>query len=261
MSEHWDVYFCRVDEKPASILVDLGRALSAPVPDHPVMGYMSVAVEHPDENGFPGPEEYDLLGTLEDALAAAVNADGGALYVGRCVTDGHLDFFFYLKSIEGWRERLEAFMAGFPSRAWEAGALDDPDWGGYFDFLFPAGHDLLIMQNRRACRELEENGDDLSRARFIDHWLEFPGESEAAAFAGAAEAEGFLVAPAAEARPGGSDDEGEHTPLRAEGLVQVRLSRADAPEGIDEVTFSLSDLAAEYGGDYRGWACPAVLRA
>ena len=42
-------------------------------------------------------------------------------------------------------------------------------------------------------------------------------------------------------------------------FFQARVSRMDAPENIDEVSFALLDLALEHGGEYLGWSCPIQM--
>ena len=39
MSDDWDFYFCRVDNQPASIYLDLGIAAQAPLTEFPCMAY------------------------------------------------------------------------------------------------------------------------------------------------------------------------------------------------------------------------------
>ena len=39
-------------------------------------------------------------------------------------------------------------------------------------------------------------------------------------------------------------------------VFQVCVSRMDAPVNIDEISFSLLDLALEHSGEYQGWSCP-----
>ena len=38
-------------------------------------------------------------------------------------------------------------------------------------------------------------------------------------------------------------------------FFQARVSRMDAPEHIDEISFTLLDLALAHGGEYQGWSC------
>lgn len=262
MTENWDVYFCTVDDRPASILVNLGCGEFAPMPGYPFMGYISLEVREPDENGFPGPGEFDELNALEDGLEAALSAGEKTVYVGRCATDGRLDFFYYLQSGEGWIDSVADFMDASSGHVWDAGSAPDQEWSCYLEFLFPGERDMLAIQNRRACQRLRKSGDDTARARAIDHWLAFADEAAAAAFSAAAGERGYQVervqnAPGQEGAEDGAED-GAQAPGRSFFVHGLRLSRTDAPDDIDAVSFTLAELAEESGGRYRGWSSPVT---
>ncbi|MDL2317022.1 DUF695 domain-containing protein [Desulfovibrio sp. OttesenSCG-928-A18] len=195
MTDNWDSYLCEVDDKPASMLVDLGAWDLAPRPDYPLMAYVSLKLTDPDEYGFPKTDEYDSLAGLEDALDAALTREDGAHYVGRCITDGHLDMFFYVRVDFAWRKELEEVMRPYAAYPWECGVREDPDWDVYLDFLFPDNYALLTIQNRRVCRHLQELGDDPSRSHMVEHWADFPSQDAALGFMQAARSRGYSVAP------------------------------------------------------------------
>ena len=55
--DHWEIYVSYVDDHPAVILVDVGIAQVAPLEDKPVLVWLWVHVQAPDEEGFPTEEE------------------------------------------------------------------------------------------------------------------------------------------------------------------------------------------------------------
>lgn len=268
--ENWDSYFCTVDEERAFIVVNLGFAIDAPLAGYPFLGYVGFAIQRPDENGFPDDAEDEALNGLEDALLEAFGQGESACCVGHCLSGGRLDVYFYLRCAESWTERVGAVLKGRTDHEWESGSHDDPDWELYFNFLFPDDHALLQMQNRRMWAELEERGCDLGQSRPLEHWAEFSTQEQARAFGDAARALGYGVE---EPSLAGADMEHSEIPeeLETDGDAedaeegsatgngngwQVRLSRPDKPEDIEEVSLALFDLAKEHGGDYMGWACP-----
>ncbi|MCL1939857.1 MAG: DUF695 domain-containing protein [Desulfovibrionaceae bacterium] len=258
MSGNWDTYFCQVDGSPASILVDLDLAEGAPHAAFPYMGYISVKVCFPDEHGLPGQEEYERLGELEDALESAITADDQAVYAGRSASSGHFDFFFYLRSGEDWGTRAGEVMATFSEYAWESGRQDDPEWQGYSSFLFPDDYAMNGIQNRRALRELAEQGDDGQKSREIEHWAVFSSPEPAAAFSQAVREGGFSLLPEPPVDSGEEPVFGQLPVGLPEAWVSVRFSRPDTPEDIDAVTYPLVELVQAHGGAYQGWACPVV---
>lgn len=261
MTDNWDSYFCHVDGKPASILVNLALAARAPLAACPVLGYVSVALREPDELGFPGDREYAALGELEDRLEEALAVNGQALYAGRCAVDGRFDCFFYLRDAAGWNSRVALAMTSFPEYTFEAGAYDDPEWESYRYFLFPGEYDMLAIQNRRVRQALEERGYDPAVSRMISHWAEFPDAGSADSFSRAAQDLGFSPG-SAEFVTGDEEGDGvrafarESLSAAPRGMYRLLFSRPDAPSDLDAAVFSLADLAREYGGQYQGWSVP-----
>ena len=242
MSDDWDVYFTHVEDKPASMLLDLGIAPEAPIPGLSVMAYISVEFLDPDEHGFSKSGEYPRLMEIEDTLVPALTHET-SIFVGRCTTGGQRDFFFYMDNAKGVEERVEAVMAKFEEYSWDIGLVEEPGWDTYFDFLFPDDQGMDTIWNNRVRRQLEANGDESSIPREIDHWLYFPSDADRAAFISEIEPEGFsvkLLEPE-EDKPFG-----------------ILVQRSDAPDDIDDVTWPLRELAGAHGGIYDGWGCEVV---
>ncbi|WP_339940241.1 DUF695 domain-containing protein, partial [Undibacterium luofuense] len=61
MQEQWDFYFCRVDDAPASIYLNLALAQTAPLEECAVMAWVSLEMRAPREDGFSSAEEYPVL--------------------------------------------------------------------------------------------------------------------------------------------------------------------------------------------------------
>ncbi|CAK7000804.1 MAG: hypothetical protein DELT_00018 [Desulfovibrio sp.] len=243
MSDDWDVYFTHIEDKPASMLLDLGIAAEAPIPGLSVMAYVTVEFLDPDENGFCKRGEYEKLTQIEDALVAAVTHET-CIFVGRCTTDGQREFFFYMDNAKGLEELVEAVMGAFEEYPWDMGLVEEAGWDTYLDFLFPDDQGMDMIWNNRVRRNLESHGDDLNAVREIDHWVQFPATADRDAFKTEAEAEGFRVT---------NQDKDPEKPYY-EALVQ----RDDAPADIDDVTWPLRELAGAHGGSYDGWGCTVV---
>ena len=242
MSDDWDVYFTHVDGKPASMLLDLGLGPDAPIPGMSVMCYVTLEFRDPDENGMSKRSEYERLLAIEDALVPALTHDT-CMFVGRCTTGGQRDFFFYMDNAKGVEEKVESVMAAFEEYAWDMGLVEEPGWDTYLEFLYPDEQGMDTIWNNRVRRQLQENGDDMSVPRQIDHWLYFPSEQDRQAFKTEAEAEKFTVTLL--------DPE-------ADKPFGVLVQRDDAPDDIDDVTWPLRELAGAHGGIYDGWGCMAV---
>ena len=237
MSDDWDVYFTHVDGQPASMLLDLG--IEAPIPGMSVMAYVTLDFQDPDENGMSRRSEYDKLMEIEDALVPALTHET-CMFVGRCTTGGQRDFFFYMDNAKGVEEKVESVMARFDEYTWDMGLVEEPGWDTYLEFLYPDEQGMDTIWNNRVRRQLQENGDDLTISREIDHWLYFPSDADRDAFIVQAKAENFRITL--------QDDD----PEKPHGVL---AQRDDAPEDIDDVTWPLRELAGAHGGVYDGWGC------
>lgn len=245
MSDDWDFYFCRVEDRPASIFLDLGVA-TAPIESLPVMGYVRVRMRAPREDGLSGQLEFEALTTLEEALER-LQLDSAVAYVGRNTSDGYRDFYFYLGAAEHWPQRVADVMHGFPEYEFESGTRNDPEWTTYFDFLHPSDEDRERIQNRRTCDVLEKQRDHLDCERPIDHWAYFPDRRSRDAFTAEAKTLGYRIEQLIEPE-GGAHSYG------------VRLSSVGRPSlhEIDDLTLPLFRAARAHGGKYDGWETQVV---
>lgn len=256
MNDNWDSYFCTVDEKPASVVVNLALGEEEDLAAFPALCYVSLFLRKPDAEGFPDDEEEALLAEMEDALVESFHAPDTGRCAGHCLTDGRLDVFFYMESGENWQENAAAVLDRYPSREWEAGSHEDPEWELFFGFLYPDETSMLLIQNRRACERLEELGHDLSVSRRIEHWAIFPDREKAEAYALTAKEMGYAAEQIEETELAANGE--EDAPAAGENAApvwQVLLSRPDRPDDCDEVSLLLFGLAREQGGEYMGWSC------
>jgi uncharacterized protein (TIGR01619 family) len=245
MSDDWDFYFCRVDDKPASIMVDLGIAHEAPLPAYPYLGHIRIHMLRPRSDGLSSQEEYDDLVELEKDVCARICSEAEALYVGRNTSNGYRDLYFYAAEPDLFSSIANTAMKLFEDYKFEVGSRSDPQWTCYFEFLHPSDEDRQIIENRRVCAALESRGDRLGEIRKIDHFAYFTNESARALFVSRVEELGFQVCRAEAPRELGK----RHL---------VEFSRKDRPADIDKVVLPLYSLAREVGGEYDGWGCMVV---
>lgn len=155
MTDDWDFYFCSVgvDDRPASIFVDLGVAKDAPLAAYPVMSYVRVSMRNPRHDGLSSNEEFETLKSMEDQLGDLLTRGGSAVYVGRNTSNGYRDFYFYCAREVDWDTRVAESMVS-SGYTYECGSRADPEWHTYFDFLFPGDREMQSIQNRRVCDSL-----------------------------------------------------------------------------------------------------------
>jgi len=246
MTDDWDFYFCRIDDRPASTFVDLGALEYAPSTSLPYLGYVRVVLNDATADGLSSAGESKVLAAIEDALEDTLVAPHTG-YVGRCTTAGARDFYYYTSAAEGWKARVDEAMQAFPAYDYDADARPDPEWTTYLGYLAPGDEDRQRIENRRVCESLEAGDDALTEPREIDHWAYFAEAAQRDAFVAAAAGLGFavrlLIEPDADLPDCGA-----------------QLWRTDIPgyETIDEITLPLFELANHHGGSYDGWECEVI---
>ena len=246
MSDDWDFYILRVDDQPASIMVDLGIRPSAPLPTHKFMGYMRLKMNDPRPDGLSGQEEFDVLCAIGDAVENSLSAKGGAhIYVGRNTSDGNRDFYFYTASLEKLHRCLDAVVKAFPQYEFILGGREDADWSTYLEFLHPNPVEKQRMMDRRVCEQLRQHGDDLSAAREIDHRVYFSDKSKLKQYADYLRENNYVKIETGKTKP-------------IFGQLFLDFKHIGAPEDVSDVVYDLSAKAEELGGEYDGWGCGVV---
>ncbi len=241
MTGDWDFYFLHVDDKPSSMYVNLGIRNSAPKPSLPFMAYARIHMNSPRDDGLSSQEEFDTLMAIEDQMKAQLVGEETE-YVGRCTTNSCRDFFFYIAQTPEWERRVAKCMNSFPTYTYEADTREDADWSTYLSYIYPNETNRQMIENRRVCDALTQNGDKLHKSREIDHWTHFADATSRDAFVAEANQLGYSVRSLSE--PTGDDNRyGAH------------MWRVDVPafDSIDDVTLPLFKLAAIHGGEYDGW--------
>lgn len=249
MGQHqpdWDFYFATIENEPASIALDIALADVAPIEELPYMLWASVKLMRPDENGFPDKEEATIMAAIEDELAEKVKSID-AIQVGRVKSGGMQDLYFYGPTDEGFEDLVLEVMKQYPDYLFATDIEEDKDWNEYLGYLYPDHYQYQSMQNRRVIDQLQQQGDQLTTARDVDHFLLFATAADRAAFITAAEQLNYKVVSQEEQK----DEELPYS------LNLVRKDVADW-QSVDDYVWELCQLAEKHNGEYDGWGCEVV---
>jgi len=238
----WDAYFCMVDDKPASIAVDLDLRRFAPLPEREYFIQISVRVQYPDENGLPMGKELERLSEIEDALSCNFGEKPDAVFVGRSAFHGFRNFYFYSASTDDVASVITNSISDFDGYSAELEISHEPEWETYFEFLLPDAREFQRMQNRKLLEQLESYGDDPEIKRLVEHWIHFSTGEQRSEFMRSIVAKGFVP-------------EIQATSDYEEFPFTLKVSRQDctSEENIEEVVLFLWELAQESEGEYDGW--------
>ena len=240
--ENWAAYLTTIDgEGPGSILVDLGLREIAPRPDLAHLLIVEIPVKNKRENGLPEVEEFDILSEIEESFDSALSAID-RVFAGHLYCEGLASLYFYVESGIDLEALLKNCMEPFRGYTFAHRVEYDPNWEGYFDFLYPAPIELQRLGNESVIRNLTEHGDNLEKERKVEHWIYFPSQADRSQFLTSIANDGFEVEDL-------SVDEDYGLPYKAQ------ISREDKVtlEATDEYILDLWQKAQDFNGNYDGW--------
>jgi len=207
---------CRVDDKPASIRLNLSLYDIAPVEDYNHRISLFINMNNPTENGLSSNEEYPILCDIEDEVIKPE------------------------KSEELCKEALKKF----PNYQWNCSVAEDVKWDIYFNFLYPDIYSYKAMMNRSVIENLMKQGDNLEKEREIDHWLYFYSEESLNLAAKKVEELGYKILSSKK-----MEDETDTYQINISRMDNVVFNH------INEVVWELVEIAESLNGYYDGWGC------
>ncbi len=245
IEQEWASYFCRVNNNPASIRLNLALAKIAPVEDYKYLIWFSVKLLNPDENGFTTNEEYPEICRIEDDVLKILEPNGD-IFAGAVKSNGTFDMYLYSKNTDGYENAIRSVMAHHEDYKYATDCKEDTEWSDYFDFLYPAEYEYQTIMNGRVLMGLKQHGDNPEMEREVDHWLYFGTGKDRDNFIEKAEAAGYKVLSKENL------EDGDEAPYR------LNISRQDntLPGNVNEYVWELICLAKENNGSYDGWGCP-----
>lgn len=239
----WDFFFTSINDKPASIYVDLGLKNIAPAASHPYALCVKIRMKYPAQDGLSTKKESDALFKIEDALVKDMENDNNSIFAGRVTCDNNREFFFYCES-KGAEKTVIKSMSGFPEYSYTKKCTQDKSWKEYSEFLYPVPAEMQTILNRRVIQNLRERGDSLGSPREVSHYIYFKTADERDTYASEAGKQGFKTASAKLNKENGSS--------HPYSLRLVKTESVD-PQSVDDSTMYLFDLAEKHNGSYDGW--------
>jgi len=247
MQEYWESYVKPIEGKKAMVAFNAGVADSVPNPEYMYVGFVKIKLKNPKEDGLVTKDESDDVGFIEDRLEMESLRWRSGKYIGRIISNGEVNFIYYLKLDFEWSNTVSEAMKHFDYE-YEYGSRMDMEWEVYQKLLFPTVKEWQIITNHHACKNLQEQGDNLRLERAIEHKAYFENDESRKQFMKLIEAEGFRVQKETE------------VPFRGSTMLGVEFYRKDVPfyYDIDELTMKIIDMSEQCGGMYDGWECSLV---
>ena len=248
MTENWRSYFCNVNDRLASIFVNLGLRSDVPILSKPWLLWVWVYFRSPRPDGLSDSKEAPEMFKIEDAVTQHLSRSCGAILAGRITTDGRREFYFYGEAHSEFSKAVSRAMSDFEGYKFDIGEQEDSLWEQYLNVLYPSAEDREKIKNRDLLEVLEQKGDVLTAARDVEHWMYFGSEAARSSFRKAAAEAGFRIA----------------SESQVEGALRFGISvvRTQAVEAalIDATVVELLHLTQQFQGEYDGWETPLITQ-
>jgi hypothetical protein len=246
MQEYWEAYMKPMEGHPSNISFNVDVSDKTLMDEYGYVGFVKVFLNSPKDDGLLKEEEQEDISFIEDSIEMESLRYRIGKYVGRIITQGSVNFIYYLKYDFEWNSAVGDAMRKFENYRYEFGAREDMEWEVYDKLLLPTAKQWQIIQNHKACDHLKANDDNLQQPRAIEHKVFFDQEgNNQAELITWLEQEGFKVL---------SEIESD------EGVQGVSFFRVDIPfyYDIDSLTLELIDMFEGYGASYDGWETSIV---
>jgi regulator of RNase E activity RraB len=248
MTDNWKSYFCNVNEKLASVFINLSLRNEAPILSKPWLLWVWVHFQAPRGDGLSDGKEAPTLFKIEELLAAHIGRQCQAIPCGRITTEGRREFYFYGETKEGLAAAVQAARSDFREYKFDLGDQEDSLWEHYLNVLYPSAQDLERIKNRDLLGVLAEQGDVPGAAREVQHWMYFPSDETRALFRHEASKDGFKI-----------ESESHVDGDRPFGISVIRKQSVEK-ELIDATVVELLRLVERFQGEYDGWETPVITQ-
>ena len=201
-------------------------------------------------NGLDETQEgYEEFLETKEALIIALGHNERAIYVGSRVVDGWSELYFYSYDSKRVDPVIKQILA--PSNyVYETNIVRDTQWKFYEQQLFPTELEFANIQSAKIIFLLQEEGDELSVEREVEHYISFQTPTQKNRFINNldinVELEGFKV------KDEISSEDFEH------GIALVKIHNIIEDE-VAKVVETLFEVVKKEGGFYEGWSTVLVV--
>ena len=185
-------------------------------------------------------EAYEEFLETKESLIIALEHEERAKYVGMRIVDGWSEFYFYVASPKDLDTLVAKILKG-SEYVYESNIVKDAKWNFHYKNLLPNSLEIAHIQSEKIIFLLEEEDDDLSVPRQVEHYLSFTTPTQKNRFLNTLDLEGFRFKDEIES------DEFEH----GIALVKEHTVLSDDVKTNVEILF---EAVQKEQGFYEGWS-------
>lgn len=241
-NEKWDVYLARYENGSGSMLVNMGIKNSAPVSRLPFIVITGVTFQGCDDAGFPKKDQFPELYALSDSVKKIMTHADQSMVGTFTYQCQRLDYYYTNDTINIRSALNNLYNRSFAKFTPYIKIGVDKDWEAYFTFIYPNEETQEYMRNTKVIMQLQMSGDQLTKARKVDHWLYFKKEEDLNCMTAYVKSKNFVV-------------EQTNKSKKTDLPFLLQISREDKVDigSISAVTLELSRQAHNCKGVYDGW--------
>ncbi len=189
-------------------------------------------------------DTYEEFLETKESLIIALEHNQRALYVGSRVVDGWNEFYFYSYDSKNLDKTVKKILS--PSEyIFESNIVRDTKWEFYENQLVPNELELHHIESSKIIFLLQEEGEDLSISRDVEHYVSFLTPTQKDRFLENLNLDGFSF------KDEISSEEFEH------GLALIKnhsVTKNEVKKTIEELFLKIK----QEGGFYEGWSTTLV---
>ncbi len=187
---------------------------------------------------------YEEFLETKESLIIAIEHEDKAKYLGTRVVDGWSEFYFCTSTTKELDSLVTAMLKD-TTYGYESNIIKDKKWNFYETQLFPSELELIHIQSEKIIFLLQEEGEDLSVCRDVEHYVSFDTPTQKNRFLNTLDIEGFSF-----------KDEISSEEF-AYGIALVK-NHAVNKEKVSEVVKELYKVIKENQSYYEGWSTTLV---
>ncbi len=243
-NEIWDSYITKINNKPATVMLDMNLVFTAPDSRYPYLVVTGPKTSNVGPSGIPGQTEIE---ELEKVLEATDNFLMGAtsrILAGTVTYNGQRNNYYYVRDTTVVRNAIQRmYKRNFPGYPYSLMVKKDAEWLTYRTFLFPSDTTQNWMDNNRNITTLLQKGDSLDKPRTITFAACFASDSARANFSSYVSEKGYFI---------------EKSPVTKVGKDNycVLFSKVDKIDlnAINITTLQLREEVKRHNGVYNSWS-------
>lgn len=185
-------------------------------------------------------EGYEEFLETKESLIIAIEHEGNTKYVGSMVKDGWSEFYFYSNDSKELNSMVPSILKS-SGYAYESNIVKDKKWNFYETQLFPTELEQHNIQSAKVIFLLEEEGDDVSVKRDVEHYVSFETPTQKNRFVNTLALDGFSF------KDDISTEEFEH------GVALLKVHSVNYEE-VTKAVAELFEFVKTEKGFYEGWS-------